>query len=127
MRGYLPVTVSEVESFLKDGTLDVDQLYAPTIKFITANSDLNEEEREYTLSLLAAEEAIEIQEGSFAFILALEIPQDQISSEDEVLITLKEKARWSQVECLFLVTDDGEDLTWFATQEIAENLDKWRG
>lgn len=127
MRGYLPVTVSEVESFLKDGTLDVDQLYAPTIKFITANSDLNEEEREYTLSLLAAEEAIEIQEGSFAFILALEIPQDQISSEDEVLITLKEKAQWSQVECLFLVTDDGEDLTWFATQEIAENLDKWRG
>jgi len=127
MRGYLPVTVSEVESFLKDGTLDVDQLYAPTIKFITANSDLNEEEREYTLSLLAADEAIEIQEGSFAFIFALEIPQDQISNEDEVLITLKEKAQWSQVECLFLVTDDGEDLTWFATQEIAENLDKWRG
>jgi hypothetical protein len=127
MRGYLPVTVSEVESFLKDGTLDVDQLYAPTIKFITANSDLNEEEREYTLSLLAAEEAIEIQEGSFAFIFALEIPHDQISNEDEVLITLKEKAQWNQVECLFLVTDDGEDLTWFATQEIAENLDKWRG
>jgi hypothetical protein len=127
MRGYLPVTVSEVESFLKDGTLDVDQLYAPTIKFITANSDLNEEEREYTLSLLAAEEAIEIQEGSFAFIFALEVPQEQISSEDDVLITLKEKAQWNQVECLFLVTDDGEDLTWFATQEIAENLDKWRG
>lgn len=127
MRGYLPVTVSEVESFLKDGTLDVDQLYAPTIKFITANSDLNEEEREYTLSLLAADEAIEIQEGSVAFIFALEIPQDQISNEDEVLITLKEKAQWSQVECLFLVTDDGEDLTWFATQEIADNLDKWRG
>lgn len=127
MRGYLPVTVSEVERFLKDGTLDVDQLYAPTIKFITANSDLNEEEREYTLSLLAAEEAIEIQEGSFAFIFALEIPRDQISNEDEVLITLKEKAQWNQVECLFLVTDDGEDLTWFATQEIAENLDKWRG
>ena len=126
MRGYLPVTFSELESFSADGFLDAQDLYAPTIKFITANSDLNEEELEFTLSLLAAEEAVEIQEGAYAFVLALEIPNDQILLEDEYLITHKTNAQWDQVECLFLVTDEGEELIWFATQEISENLEKWR-
>jgi hypothetical protein len=126
MRGYLPVTLSEVESFMSEGTLDALELYAPTIKFLTANSDLDEEEVEFALSLLAAEEAVEIQEGEFAFVLALEVPESCIAAEDELLISLKDKAQWEHVECLFQVTDGGEELTWFATQEISENLQKWR-
>jgi len=29
------------------------------------------------------------------------------------------------VECLFEVSSDGEELTWFATQEIEANLAVW--
>ena len=61
MRGYLPVTAEEISSFLSSGSMECGPLYAPTIKFLTANSDLDEEQGEYLLSMLAADEAIEMR------------------------------------------------------------------
>ena len=43
MRGYLPVTAEEISTFLSSGTMECGPLYAPTIKFLTANNDLDDE------------------------------------------------------------------------------------
>ena len=127
MRGYLSTTAQEIAAFMQDSSAQIGELYAPTIKFQTANVDLNEEESEYTLSLLAAEDALELRENESApaFVLALEVPESEILEHGEITITLRENALWKYVECLFLVSEDGEDLTWFATQEIPSILDQW--
>ena len=127
MRGYLATTAPDIAEFLATSSAVVESLYAPTIKFQTSHVDLDEEESEFTLSLLAAEDALglRLNETGPAFVLALEVPEDMILSHLENSITLREKALWQDVECAFLVSDDGEELTWFATQEIPENLKAW--
>jgi hypothetical protein len=127
MRAYAGVTAAEVKDFLDSGALDISDLYAATGVFIAHNSDLDEEEVEYTLSLVAAEDALDlIDEGSgAACVLAFEIPDSNIESMHEMSVTLRAPLTWYEVQCAFLVSDDGEELTWFATQEISNNLQYW--
>ena len=127
MRGYLPVTAEEISSFLGKGSMECGPLYAPTIKFLTANSDLDEEQGEYLLSMLAADEAMEmrVELSGPAFLLALEISDSQVAEHGENFVNLKEDGRWEDVQCAFLVSADGDELTWFATQEISAALPNW--
>jgi hypothetical protein len=127
MRGYLPVTVDEIAAFLKSKTMECGPLYAPTIKFLTANSDMDEEEGEFSLSMLAADEALEMRANpeSEGFILALEVSDAEISEHGENFVILKDLAKWESVQCAFSVSPDGEELTWFATQEIEPALSDW--
>ena len=127
MRGYLPVTAEEISLFLSTGAMECGPLYAPTIKFLTANNDMDDEQGEYILSMLAADEAMEMRENSegAAFILALEISDAQVAEHGENFVNLKENGRWEDVQCAFLVSPDGEELTWFATQEISAALPQW--
>jgi len=127
MRGYLPVTVDEIAAFLKSETMECGPLYAPTIKFLTANSDMDEEEGEFSLSMLAADEALEMRANleSEGFILALEVSDAEISEHGENFVILKDLAKWESVQCAFSVSPDGEELTWFATQEIEPALSDW--
>jgi hypothetical protein len=127
MRGYLPVTAEEISAFHKSGSMECGPLYAPTIKFLTANSDLDEEQGEYLLSMLAADEALEMRSDSEepGFILALEISDAQVAEHGENFVNLKENGRWEDVQCAFSVSPDGEELTWFATQEISAALPQW--
>jgi len=127
MRGYLPVTVDEIAAFLKSKTMECGPLYAPTIKFLTANSDMDEEEGEFSLSMLAADEALEMRANSESegFILALEVSDAEISEHGENFVILKDLAKWESVQCAFSVSPDGEELTWFATQEIEPALSDW--
>lgn len=127
MRGYLPVTVEEIAAFLDSQTMECGPLYAPTIKFLTAHSEMDEEEGEFVLSMLAADEALEMRtklQGP-GFILALEVSDPEIVEHGENFIILKDLAKWESVQCAFLVSSDGEELTWFATQEIKPSLDNW--
>jgi hypothetical protein len=127
MRGYLPVTAEEISAFLSNGSMECGPLYAPTIKFLTANNDMDDEQGEYILSMLAADEAMEMRESSAApaFILALEFSDSQVAEHGENFVNLKENGRWEDVQCAFLVSPDGEELTWFATQEISTALPQW--
>jgi len=127
MRGYLPVTAEEISSFLSTGSMECGPLYAPTIKFLTANSDLDEEQGEYLLSMLAADEAMEMRDepSAPAFLLALEISDSQVAEHGENFVNLKENGLWEDVQCAFLVSPDGDELTWFATQEISTALPNW--
>jgi hypothetical protein len=125
MRGYISITAKELQAWLTTGSALLEDLYAPTSDFISENSDLDEEEIEFTLSMLAAEDALSQDSEKFPLVAALEISADLIESSSEGAITLKAKAPWSTLECVFLVEDGGEELTWFATQEVSEQLKNW--
>ena len=126
MRAYIGVTASEVQGFLLSGEFDVSDAYAATPTFIFSNSDLDEEEVEYTLSLIAAEDAVELLDATgTACVLALEVPESIIEVEHEMSISLSAPLQWDYVQCCFEVSPDGQELTWFATQEIASNLVTW--
>ncbi|MTA94804.1 MAG: hypothetical protein F2533_02745, partial [Actinobacteria bacterium] len=81
MRGYLAMTATEVLEFIETRTFDVSDIYAPTAVFLSNNSELDEEEIEYTLSMVAAEDAIDLKAESSgsALVLAFEIPESMIS------------------------------------------------
>lgn len=120
MRGYLGVTALEVQELLSAQEIDVAEIYAPSAVFLSSNLDLDEEEVEFTLTMLAAEEALEVKgsEPGAACVLAFEIPDSLISEELEISIALLSPLKWEYLEALFEVSSDGEELTWYATQEI---------
>lgn len=127
MRAYIGVTASEIQEFLQSGEFDVSDAYAATPTFISSNSDLDEEEVQYTLSLIAAEDAVELLGSAVGTgcVLALEVPESIIEAEHELSISLSAPLQWDYVQCCFEVSADGQELTWFATQEIANNLATW--
>jgi len=125
MRGYISITAEELQAWLKTGSALLEDLYAPTAEFVTNNSDLDEEEIEFTLSMLAAEDALSDEAQKYPLVAALEIAPDLIATSAEGVITLKTSAPWTSLECIFLVEDGGEELTWFATQEVQEQLKNW--
>lgn len=80
-----------------------------------------------TLSLLAAEDALELrdeQSGS-ALVLACEISSEALGAFDEVSAELLRPIRWENVEAIFIVGEDSEDLTWFAPQEAQNSIANW--
>lgn len=127
MRAYVGVTAQEVAELLSSGQLDASDVYAATGVFIAHNNDLDEEEIEYTLSLVAAEDAVELKSSGTgsACVLAFEVPDAIISQTHEMSISLSAPLKWEYLECCFEVSEDGEELTWFATQEIANNISAW--
>lgn len=127
MRAYVGVTAEEVKDFMESGALDVSDVYAVTGVFIAHNNELDEEEIEYTLSLVAAEDALELvtpTSGS-ACVLAFEVPDELIESTHDMSITLRAPLEWKYLECCFEVSEDGEELTWYSTQEITNNISRW--
>jgi hypothetical protein len=127
MRGYAAMTAQEVSDFASSGTLEASDIYAPTRSFLAAHSDLDEEEIEFTLSMVAAEDALEMKSAGTgaACVLAFEIPQELIAESHEMSVSLSGSLSWSELQCLFEVSADGQELTWFATQEISQNLPTW--
>jgi hypothetical protein len=118
-----------VQEFLASGTFDVSDIYSPTSQFIVDNQDLDDEEIEFTLSMVAAEDALVMKtaDSGIACVLAFEIPATIISESHDMSVSLSAPLAWENVDCLFEVSSDGEELTWFATQEIAENIQGWLG
>lgn len=127
MRGYAAMTAQEVSDFVGSKTLDISDIYAPTANFLAAHSDLDEEEIEFALSMVAAEDALEMKSAGTgaACVLAFQIPQGLISDSHEMSVSLSGALTWSDLQCLFEVSADGQELTWFATQEISQNLSTW--
>jgi hypothetical protein len=121
------MTALEVAEFKATGSFDVSDIYAPTSQFIVDHTDLDDEEIEYTLSMVAAEDAIEMKTttSGTACVLVFEVPAESISESHDMSISLSAPLKWENLECLFEVSADGEELTWFATQEIEANLPNW--
>jgi hypothetical protein len=128
MRAYLPISHKDLEGFVLDKSLEVDELYAPTIHFVVENPDCDEEELEYLLSVAAGEEALEIRLSQAApgIVLAFEIEKELIGEHLAQSITLVSPVQWDQVQCALLAYHGDDELVWFATQEIDLHLAEWK-
>lgn len=128
MRAYLPITQKDLEGFVLNKSLEVDELYAPTIHFVVENPELDEEELEYFLSVAAGEEALELRlsEKAPGIVVAFEIEKDQIAEHYAQSITLTSSVQWNQVQCALLAFQGDDELVWFATQEIELHLAEWK-
>ena len=126
MRSYVGVTSQELESLMQSQQLAISTLYAPTSEFMATHSELGEEEQEFILSMLAADESLELNNGGNGFVIAVEIPENKITASGADSIEISEPVTLDWVACVFLVSPDGEDLTWFAIQEVSQHLPSWR-
>ena len=128
MRAYLPITQKDLEGFLVNKSLEVEELYAPTIHFVVENPELDEEELEYFLSVAAGEEALELRlsEKAPGIVVAFEIEKEQIAEHYAQSITLISSVQWDQVQCALLAFQGDDELVWFATQEIELHLAEWK-
>ena len=128
MRAYLPITQKDLEGFVINKSLEVDELYAPTIHFVVENPELDEEELEYLLSVTAGEEALELRltEKAPGIVVAFEIEKEQIAEHYAQSITLTSSVQWDQVQCALLAFQGDDELVWFATQEIELHLAEWK-
>ena len=128
MRAYLPISHKDLESFVANKSLEVDELYAPTIHFVVENPDCDEEELEYLLSIAAGEEALDLRltEKAPGIVLAFEVTDEQIAESYEDSITLKTPLPWDQLQCALLAFPGDDELVWFATQEIEIHLAEWK-
>jgi hypothetical protein len=130
MRGYLAITPDELAELIKDGEISIETAFIPTNSFKAANSDLGEEESEYILSLLAADDSLSYQgdNAKFSFALAVDLEDSQIGTELDVEVNLTSPINFSQADCLFVgeVNSDEGELTWYAAQEIALHLPGWQ-
>jgi hypothetical protein len=128
MRAYLPISHKDLEAFISSKSLEVDELYAPTIHFEVENPDCDEEELEYLLSITAGQEALELRlsEKAPGIVVAFEIEKDQIAEHYAQSITLASSLGWDQVQCALLAYHGDDELVWFATQEIELHMGEWK-
>ena len=115
MRAYLAMSIEELRDFYAQKKFTPEIVYAPTIKFITENPELDEEEAEYEISMIAAR-------NSGGYVIALEVTDQQISQHLEESVVLSEPVIWESVEALFVYDSNDDELTWYATQEIGDYL-----
>lgn len=127
MRAYLPISHDDLELFLQ-GSHVTSSLFAPTPDFVEENVECDEEEIEYLLSIRASEFARTIRSSEKApgIVIALEIDAEQVDQYLADQITLNLPISWSQVQCALLTSDEDDELVWYATQEIAHNLQSWK-
>ena len=116
MRAYLAMSLDEVRDFYAQKKFVPEIVYAPTIKFITDNPELDDEEAEYEISMIAAR-------NSEGYVIAIEVTDKQISQHLEETVVLSDPVIWENVEALFVYNSTDDELTWYATQEIGDYLD----
>ena len=126
MRGYVGVSVDELEALLASTSISIPTLFAPTSEFTATHSELGEEEHEFILSMLAAEESLELREAGQCYVIAVEVPDSSIKEMGADSISIDRPIALDWVACIFLVSPDGEDLTWFAIEEVPSMLPSWR-
>jgi hypothetical protein len=128
MRAYLPISHKDLEAFVLTKSFAADEVFAPTQAFISDNSDCDEEELEYLLSIAAGEEALDLRltEKAPGIVLAFEVIDEQIAESYEDSITLKTPLPWDQLQCALLALPGDDELVWFATQEIEIHLAEWK-
>lgn len=128
MRAYLPLSHSQLELFVAKKSYEADKAFAPSIHYLVENNDFDEEEVEFTLSIVAAAEALLLRssDSSPGIVIAVDLHPEQINQHLENQVTLSAPLEWDQVQCALLATGEDDELTWFATQEIAFNIQDWK-
>lgn len=114
MRVYVATTPEEVKKLLGGSARFEEYLTPAQFDF---DADVDEEAQEHLISLLAAEDSLELNNGKFGLVIAADLKDNQL---DGTSITLDFK----QVASL-LYSEDGEELSWFAPEEIRFQIDSW--
>jgi len=114
VRVYIAATPQQVNSLLA-APIQIDEYLTPE-QFNFDNS-VDPEEQEHLISLLAAEDALELNGGRFGLVIAADLDDAQLESES---FTLK----FEQVASI-LYSSDGESLSWFAPEEIQYQIKEW--
>jgi hypothetical protein len=127
MRAYLPIHPSDLLGFLNSGSFDAPIVFAPTENFVSENLDCDQEELEYLLSKSAGDAARELRAtaNSPGIVLALDLDASQCRDGQGETMQLKSPLSWSQVQCALISYADEDELLWFATQEISQELQNW--
>ena len=127
MRVYLGTTADELQEFLREGTLDIAEVYAPTPISSATHPEMDGEEIECSLSRLSAGEALDLvdDQSGAPLVIALEVVEEVLGAFDEISVEVNSPLIWSTVEAVFLVGEDADDLTWFAPQEAALTISEW--
>ena len=125
MRADVGLTFEEVSALISGELLKIEILFAATAEFVATHSELDEEEREFILTMLAAEESLDLRDEGFGFVLAGDVPAHVIVEEGADSIKVSEEINREWAACIFLVSPDGEDLTWYAIQEVENLLPSW--
>lgn len=125
MRAYVGLTFEEVSALISGEPLKIEILFAATAEFVATHSELDEEEREFILTMLAAEESLDLRDEGFGFVLAGDVPAHVIIEEGADSIKVSGEINRDWAACIFLVSPDGEDLTWYAIQEVENLLPSW--
>ena len=126
MRSYVGVSVDELEALFASTSISIPTLFAPTPEFIATHAELGEEEHEFILSMLAAEESLELREAGQGYVLAVEVPDSLINEMGADSLAVDAPISLDWIACIFLVSPDGEELTWFAIEEVPSMLPSWR-
>ena len=114
MRVYIAVTANQLEQLLSSH-LKVDDYLAPA-QFEFA-ADVDEEQQEHLISLLAAEDSLELNGGRYGLVLAADFSDTQLAQEEPIL-------EFSQIAAA-LYTEDGEELSCYAPEEINFQIGSW--
>jgi hypothetical protein len=112
MRVYVATTPEAVKELLV-GSATFDEYLTP--EQFEFDAEVVEEEREHLISLLAAEDSLELNQGKFGLVIAADLDEEQLNGES-ITLTFKQVAA-------LLHSLDGEELSWFAPEEIAHQLD----
>jgi hypothetical protein len=126
MRSYVGVSVEELDALFENDSISIPTLFSATSEFVATHSELGEEEHEFILSMLAAEESLELRDFGQGYVLAVEIPDSLIKEMGADSISIDQPIALDWVACIFLVSPDSEDLTWFAIEEVPSMLPSWR-
>lgn len=114
MRVYVAARPEAVKRLLSDEVTFEEYLAPDQFEF---DQGVDEEEREHLISLLAADDALELTGGKIGLVLAADLTDEQLNG---TAITLK----FNQIASL-LISEDGEELSWFAPEEIKHQIDEW--
>lgn len=114
MRVYVAVSIDQLRQILTAPIAIDDYLTPAQFEF---DAQVDQEQQEHLISLLAAEDSMELNSGKFGLVLAVELSEDQLDQETSII-------DFSQVAAL-LHSDDAENLSWFAPEEITYQIEAW--
>lgn len=111
MRVYVATTPKALKELLA-GSATFDEYLTP--EQFEFDAGVDQEEREHLVSLLAADDSLDLNQGKVGLVIAADLDEEQLNGES-ITLTFKQIAA-------LLHSVDGEELSWFAPEEIAHQL-----
>lgn len=121
MRSYVPMSKSELESFVLSSSLVLDTIYLPTLALAEDYGVSDEEDVEYA-ALEIARSAAESKNKPFVVAFeSVKISQNEIAPG---VVVGEFPMQFGEVVAIYLIEDPNEELEWYDPSESAICLAK---